>query len=47
MKGEQWFWIAGIVKNDCFTLLTTAPGEEARLKSKLYVGMVKRCKCWG
>ncbi len=28
MHHEEWFWIAGIVKNDCFTMLTTAPGPD-------------------
>jgi putative SOS response-associated peptidase YedK len=28
MVGEPWFWIAGIVKNDCFSLLTVAPGRD-------------------
>lgn len=26
MAGEEWFWIAAIVKEGCFSLLTTAPG---------------------
>ena len=28
MAGEPWFWIAGIVKEGCFSLLTTAPGPD-------------------
>lgn len=28
LNGEKWFWIAGIVKNDCFTMLTVAPGAD-------------------
>jgi putative SOS response-associated peptidase YedK len=28
MKGEEWFWIAGIVKENAFTMLTTAPGPD-------------------
>jgi putative SOS response-associated peptidase YedK len=28
MKGEEFFWIAGIVKDDCFAMLTTAPGGD-------------------
>src|SRR4051812_16760401 len=28
LKGQEWFWIAGIVKNDCFTMLTVAPGPD-------------------
>jgi putative SOS response-associated peptidase YedK len=30
MRNAPWFWIAGIVKNDCFTMLTTAPGEDIK-----------------
>ena len=26
--GEPWFWIVGIVKHDCFTMLTVAPGPD-------------------
>ncbi len=26
--GEDWFWIAGIVKQGCFTMLTAAPGPD-------------------
>ena len=26
--GEPWFWIAGIVQEGCFSLLTTAPGSD-------------------
>lgn len=28
LAGETWFWIAGIVKQGCFSLLTTAPGPD-------------------
>jgi putative SOS response-associated peptidase YedK len=28
MTGEDWFWIAGIVKEGCFTMLTTSPGPD-------------------
>jgi putative SOS response-associated peptidase YedK len=28
LKGEDWFWIAGIVKQGCFSLLTTEPGPD-------------------
>ncbi|OAI44276.1 hypothetical protein AYO42_04980 [Rhizomicrobium sp. SCGC AG-212-E05] len=28
MKEDEWFWIAGIVKHNCFTMLTTAPGRD-------------------
>lgn len=28
LAGEDWFWIAGIVKDGCFSLLTTAPGPD-------------------
>lgn len=28
MAGEPWFWIAGIVRDDAFTLLTTEPGAD-------------------
>jgi putative SOS response-associated peptidase YedK len=28
LKGEDMFWIAGIVKEDCFAMLTTAPGSD-------------------
>jgi putative SOS response-associated peptidase YedK len=28
LKGEEWFWIAGIVKHNAFTMLTTAPGPD-------------------
>ena len=26
--GEDWFWIAGLVRDGCFSLLTTAPGPD-------------------
>ena len=28
LKGQEWFWIAGIVKNDCFSMLTVDPGPD-------------------
>ncbi len=28
LAGEPWFWIAAIVKNGCFTMLTTEPGKD-------------------
>ena len=28
LVGEPWFWIAGIVKEGAFTMLTTSPGED-------------------
>jgi putative SOS response-associated peptidase YedK len=28
LKGSEWFWIAGIVKEDCFAMLTTEPGPD-------------------
>ena len=28
MKGQEWFWIAGIVKNNAFAMLTTKPGPD-------------------
>lgn len=28
LKNHDWFWIAGIVKHDCFTMLTVAPGPD-------------------
>lgn len=28
LTGEDWFWIAGIVKEGCFALLTTEPGPD-------------------
>ena len=28
MAGQDWFWSAGIVKEGCFTMLTTAPGPD-------------------
>lgn len=28
LKNEAWFWIAGIVKNDCFAMLTVDPGSD-------------------
>lgn len=28
MTGQDWFWIAGIVKEGCFSMLTTGPGPD-------------------
>ena len=28
MQGEPWFWIAGLVKNDAWAMLTTEPGPD-------------------
>jgi putative SOS response-associated peptidase YedK len=28
LKGEEFFWVAGIVKENCFAMLTTAPGPD-------------------
>lgn len=28
LPGQPWFWIAGIVKEGCFTMLTVAPGPD-------------------
>jgi putative SOS response-associated peptidase YedK len=28
LKGHDWFWIAGIVKQECFTMLTVEPGGD-------------------
>lgn len=28
MSGQDWFWIAGIVKEGCFTMLTVPPGPD-------------------
>ena len=28
LKGSEWFWIAGIVKNDAFMMLTVEPGPD-------------------
>ncbi|UTP39602.1 SOS response-associated peptidase family protein [Phenylobacterium sp. LH3H17] len=30
LAGADWFWIAGIVKEGCFTLLTTEPGPDVK-----------------
>jgi putative SOS response-associated peptidase YedK len=30
LVGEPWFWIAAIVRDGCFTLLTTAPGPDVK-----------------
>ena len=29
-REEEWFWIAGIVKYRCFTMLTTKPGPDVQ-----------------
>lgn len=28
MVGDEPFWIAGLIKNEAFTMLTTAPGPD-------------------
>ena len=28
MKGQEWFWIAGILKHNAFAMLTTEPGPD-------------------
>lgn len=28
MVGQPWFWIAGVVRDDCFSMLTTEPGPD-------------------
>ena len=28
LRGHEWFWIAGIVKEDCFAMLTAEPGPD-------------------
>jgi putative SOS response-associated peptidase YedK len=30
LKGSEWFWIAGLVKHDCFTMLTAEPGPDMK-----------------
>ena len=30
LAGAEWFWIAGIVKHDCFAMLTVKPGPDIR-----------------
>jgi putative SOS response-associated peptidase YedK len=30
LKGENWFWVAGIVKENCFAMLTAAPGPDIK-----------------
>ena len=30
LKGEAWFWIVGIEKQDCFAMLTTSPGTDMK-----------------
>jgi putative SOS response-associated peptidase YedK len=30
MKGQEFFWIAGIVKHSAFAMLTTAPGPDVK-----------------
>lgn len=28
LRGKHWFWIAGIEKDECFTMLTVEPGAD-------------------
>jgi putative SOS response-associated peptidase YedK len=30
LKGSEWFWIAGIVRHDCFTMLTAEPSPDMK-----------------
>ena len=30
VAGQDWFWIAGVVKDGCFSLLTTEPGPDVK-----------------
>jgi putative SOS response-associated peptidase YedK len=30
LAGEPWFWIAAIVRDGCFTMLTTQPGPDVK-----------------
>jgi putative SOS response-associated peptidase YedK len=30
IKGESWFWVAGIVKDRCFATLTTEPSADIK-----------------
>lgn len=30
MRGEEWFWVAGIVKQGCFAMLTADPGADVK-----------------
>lgn len=30
LAGERWFWIAGIIKDDAFAMLTTEPGADMK-----------------
>ena len=30
MRGEEWFWVAGIVKLGCFAMLTSEPGPDVK-----------------
>lgn len=30
LRGKEWFWVAGIVKQDCFTMLTIDPGPDIK-----------------
>jgi putative SOS response-associated peptidase YedK len=30
LKDHDWFWVAGIVKNDCFAMLTADPGPDIK-----------------
>src|SRR3546814_15903973 len=41
LVGEPWFWIAGIVKDGCFTMLTTAPGADVKPYHDRKVGVLR------
>lgn len=28
MRGQDWFWILGVIRDDAFAMLTTAPGDD-------------------
>jgi putative SOS response-associated peptidase YedK len=30
MRDEEWFWVAGIIKQGCFAMLTTEPGPDVK-----------------
>jgi len=30
IRGADWFWIAGIIKEECFTMLTADPGPDVK-----------------
>jgi putative SOS response-associated peptidase YedK len=48
LKGEPWFWIAGIVRNGAFTMLTVPPGEDVAPYHDRQVAVVPlaRTKDW-